>query len=200
MRHRSSQQKATGFCIPGIKPSYLIYFARRYPPRPRWRSARASGYLIENSGRLVSKDELFAAIWPNIAVTDDALVQSIGELRRALGDDGPCSVYPARAPEHRSCSRAAWPSDLCGFVRRLSELIDADRCKGGSDYRFGSLSRNLFNGASKHPSAPSESDNHRNESAGGCALQETLERVSRLKEPWGHQYTLSVLELWSFTR
>jgi adenylate cyclase len=46
-------------------------------------------YLVENSGRLVSKDELFAAVWPNIAVTDDALVQSIGELRRALGDDGP---------------------------------------------------------------------------------------------------------------
>jgi len=45
-------------------------------------------HLVENSGRLVSKDELFAAVWPNLAVTDDALVQSIGELRRALGDDG----------------------------------------------------------------------------------------------------------------
>lgn len=45
-------------------------------------------YLIENVGRLVSKDELFAAVWPNLVVTDDALVQSIGELRRALGDDG----------------------------------------------------------------------------------------------------------------
>ena len=37
----------------------------------------------------MSKDELFAAVWPNLTVTDDALVQSIGELRRALGDDGP---------------------------------------------------------------------------------------------------------------
>jgi TolB-like protein/DNA-binding winged helix-turn-helix (wHTH) protein/Tfp pilus assembly protein PilF len=46
-------------------------------------------YLIENAGRLVSKDELFDAVWPNLAITDDALVQSIGELRRALGDDGP---------------------------------------------------------------------------------------------------------------
>jgi TolB-like protein/DNA-binding winged helix-turn-helix (wHTH) protein len=46
-------------------------------------------YLTENSGRLVSKDELFAAVWPNLAITDDALVQGIGELRRALGDDGP---------------------------------------------------------------------------------------------------------------
>lgn len=46
-------------------------------------------YLIENSGRLVSKDELFAAVWSNLAVTDDALVQSVGELRRAFGEDGP---------------------------------------------------------------------------------------------------------------
>jgi adenylate cyclase len=44
--------------------------------------------LVQNSGRLVSKDELFAAVWPNLAITDDVLVQSIGELRRALGDDG----------------------------------------------------------------------------------------------------------------
>src|SRR5438477_3754765 len=46
-------------------------------------------YLAGNSGRLISKDELFAAVWPNLAITDDALVQSIGELRRALKDDGP---------------------------------------------------------------------------------------------------------------
>ena len=46
-------------------------------------------FLVENCGRLVSKEELFAAVWPDLAVTDDTLVQSIGELRRALGDDGP---------------------------------------------------------------------------------------------------------------
>jgi TolB-like protein/DNA-binding winged helix-turn-helix (wHTH) protein/Tfp pilus assembly protein PilF len=45
-------------------------------------------YLMENAGRLVSKDELFDAVWPNLSVTDDALVQSVGELRRALGDEG----------------------------------------------------------------------------------------------------------------
>ena len=45
-------------------------------------------YLVENSGRLVSKDELFAAVWANVAVTDDTLVQSISELRRVIGDDG----------------------------------------------------------------------------------------------------------------
>jgi DNA-binding winged helix-turn-helix (wHTH) protein len=45
-------------------------------------------YLVENSGRVVSKDELFAAVWPNLIVTEDALVQSVGELRRAVGADG----------------------------------------------------------------------------------------------------------------
>jgi DNA-binding winged helix-turn-helix (wHTH) protein len=43
-------------------------------------------YLVQRPGQLVSKDELFDAVWPGLIVTDDTLVQSIGELRRALGD------------------------------------------------------------------------------------------------------------------
>jgi TolB-like protein/DNA-binding winged helix-turn-helix (wHTH) protein/Flp pilus assembly protein TadD len=46
-------------------------------------------FLLENAGRLVSKDEIMAAVWLNVAITDDVLVQSVGEIRRALGDDGP---------------------------------------------------------------------------------------------------------------
>ena len=34
-----------------------------------------------------SKDELIASIWRHTAVTDNALVQCITEIRRALGDD-----------------------------------------------------------------------------------------------------------------
>jgi TolB-like protein len=44
-------------------------------------------YLIENPNRLVTKGELLAAVWRDVAVTDDSLVQCIHELRRALGDD-----------------------------------------------------------------------------------------------------------------
>ena len=43
--------------------------------------------LAENAGRaLVSKQELYEAVWPNVTVTDD-LVQRIREVRLALGDD-----------------------------------------------------------------------------------------------------------------
>ena len=43
-------------------------------------------YLVENSGRLISKQELIQAVWPDAFVTDDSLVQCTVELRRALGD------------------------------------------------------------------------------------------------------------------
>jgi DNA-binding winged helix-turn-helix (wHTH) protein len=45
-------------------------------------------YLTENAGRLVPKQEFFEALWPNISVCDDSLVQCIRELRQRLGDDG----------------------------------------------------------------------------------------------------------------
>jgi predicted ATPase/DNA-binding winged helix-turn-helix (wHTH) protein len=44
-------------------------------------------YLVEHPGRLVGKQELMQAVWPDAFVTDDSLVQCTLELRRAL-DDG----------------------------------------------------------------------------------------------------------------
>jgi pimeloyl-ACP methyl ester carboxylesterase/DNA-binding winged helix-turn-helix (wHTH) protein len=44
-------------------------------------------YLAERAGRLVSKEELIQAIWPDVVVTDDSLVQCIKEIREALSDD-----------------------------------------------------------------------------------------------------------------
>ena len=45
-------------------------------------------YLATHSGRVVPKDELIDAIWPETTVTDDSLTQTIRDLRRALADDG----------------------------------------------------------------------------------------------------------------
>jgi DNA-binding winged helix-turn-helix (wHTH) protein/tetratricopeptide (TPR) repeat protein/TolB-like protein len=43
--------------------------------------------LTANPGRVVRKQELMDAVWPNIHVGDDSLFQCIRELRTALGDD-----------------------------------------------------------------------------------------------------------------
>ena len=43
-------------------------------------------YLVEHAGRLIGKQELMQAVWPDSFVTDDSLVQCALELRRALDD------------------------------------------------------------------------------------------------------------------
>jgi len=53
----------------------------------RPKSFTALIYLVENRGRLISKEELIGAIWPDVAVTDDSLVQCLIEARKALGGD-----------------------------------------------------------------------------------------------------------------
>lgn len=45
--------------------------------------------LAGRPGQVWSKDELVAAVWPGVVVTDDSLTQCVHELRSALGDDGP---------------------------------------------------------------------------------------------------------------
>ncbi len=45
-------------------------------------------HLVLHAGRVVGKDELLGAVWPNTVVTDDSLVQAIGDARRSLGAAG----------------------------------------------------------------------------------------------------------------
>jgi TolB-like protein/DNA-binding winged helix-turn-helix (wHTH) protein/Tfp pilus assembly protein PilF len=45
-------------------------------------------YLLENAGRLVSRDELMQTVWPNVIVTEDSITQCVMEARRALGEKG----------------------------------------------------------------------------------------------------------------
>jgi TolB-like protein/DNA-binding winged helix-turn-helix (wHTH) protein len=44
-------------------------------------------YLFENRGRLVTKEELMQAVWPDSFVTEDSLVKVVKDVRRALEGD-----------------------------------------------------------------------------------------------------------------
>jgi len=43
-------------------------------------------YLVAHPGQLVTKDALFAAVWPETVVSDGVLTNCIAELRQALSD------------------------------------------------------------------------------------------------------------------
>ena len=55
--------------------------------RVRPRTATLLGHLARNADRLIGKDELLAAVWPDAVVTEDSLVQCVKEIRSALGAD-----------------------------------------------------------------------------------------------------------------
>jgi len=45
------------------------------------------GLFVTNAGRVLSKQELMEAVWPNVHVGEDSLFQCIREIRTALGDE-----------------------------------------------------------------------------------------------------------------
>jgi len=44
-------------------------------------------YFVQNPGRVIAKDELVQAVWPNTFVSDDSLSQCLKDIRASLGSD-----------------------------------------------------------------------------------------------------------------
>ena len=49
--------------------------------------------LARQPGTLLTKDDIFRAIWPDVAVTDNALTQVVSDLRQALGETPDAPQY-----------------------------------------------------------------------------------------------------------
>ena len=75
--------------------------------RPLTRKAFAVlGYLVRHAGRLVTKDELVAAVWAVPYVSDMAMATCIREIRRALDEQAqtPRFVETVRGRGYRFCA------------------------------------------------------------------------------------------------
>ena len=60
-------------------------------------------FLADRAGRLVSREELFAAAWPGVVVGDEALTQTINKLRKAFGDASRSPSYIETIKSSGSC-------------------------------------------------------------------------------------------------
>ena len=69
------------------------------PLRPRAESLLRC--FLREPGRLIRRDELTSLLWPSTVVTDDSLVQCVGELRSALGDQGQLAIRTIRGRGYR---------------------------------------------------------------------------------------------------
>ena len=71
-------------------------------------------YLVTHPDRLVSKDELLDALWPETAVTDAVLRVTIGVLRKVLGDTAQTPRFIATVSRRVSLSGAGRGAHRCG--------------------------------------------------------------------------------------
>lgn len=55
-------------------------------------------YLVQHQGKVIAKDELMKAVWPDTVVEENNLTQNISILRRVLGEDRGENRYIATVP------------------------------------------------------------------------------------------------------
>ena len=67
-------------------------------------------YLVAHPGRVLSKDELVQAVWPETAISDGVLTVSITEIRQALGDAAQAPQYLETVPRRGYRWRGALPT------------------------------------------------------------------------------------------
>jgi DNA-binding winged helix-turn-helix (wHTH) protein len=84
-------------------------------------------FLLDQRQRLVTKEEILEHVWQGAAVTDDALVQCIVDLRKALGDD----------PRHPRFIKTIPKSGYC-FIAEVEEasLISGKAIKLSTSLEF----------------------------------------------------------------
>lgn len=94
-------------------------------------------YLALNAERLVTKEELLAEIWRGTLVTDDSLVQAIGDVRRAINDSQhrliktvPRRGYMLAAANLTPSGRAA-EKPAATDVTRASPMLDSNAGEPG---------------------------------------------------------------------
>jgi len=73
-----------GNCFVDLERRLLFRDGEEVPLRPR--SFEVLCHLVQNHGRLVSRDVLMQAMWGDTVVVDNSLNQCIAEIRRALAD------------------------------------------------------------------------------------------------------------------
>ncbi|HEY2323776.1 MAG TPA: winged helix-turn-helix domain-containing protein [Thermoanaerobaculia bacterium] len=87
---RSGGEEAAVYCIPGflVHSRDGVQSDDHQPVHLTPTAFRLLLLLLRRAGRVATREELTAAIWPNIWVEESNLTQNVFLLRKALGDDG----------------------------------------------------------------------------------------------------------------
>src|SRR5215831_5405358 len=89
-------------------------------------------YLAENPDRVVTKEELLKAVWPDVAVTEESLTHCVSEVRQAIGDSNqtiietvPRRGYRFAAAVSRTVTNAGAPPSAAAETEGAPSVSDA---------------------------------------------------------------------------
>src|SRR5262245_55686301 len=112
--------------------------------------------LVENRGRLVSKDELMTRIWPGTFIEEATLARNISDLRKALAQGSTNQKFVETVPKHgyrfiapvRELNLRA--EDLVIELHRSSRVVSerAENCVETACNETGRVERSI------HPNRP----------------------------------------------
>ena len=134
-----------------LEPATRRLWAGETEVRLTRKSAEVLRLLVERAGQPVSKQDLFASVWRNTVVSDDALTTCIQELRKALGDDARAAALhrnaaPLRLQLRRSFDRTTAPQRLAAiavlpFTDMSPERNQSYFCEGVAEELIDALNR-----------------------------------------------------------
>jgi predicted ATPase/DNA-binding winged helix-turn-helix (wHTH) protein len=120
-----------------IEPGEQVLWKGHERVAVRPKSLAVLEHLVRNAGRFVTKEELLAAVWPEVHVGSAAVKTCIAEIRIALGDKAEAGRFIETAPCRGYRFIAAveagnLPTPLTSFVGRERELAEVKRLLAGS--------------------------------------------------------------------
>lgn len=99
------------------------------PMRVTLKSIGVLTALIEDAGKLVTRDALIERVWPTTLPTDDVLTQAITQLRKALGDecDRPQYIQTVSKQGYRLIAPIEWliEADVESATAAAARSVDA---------------------------------------------------------------------------
>lgn len=85
--HPPTERLRVGDCIVDVPLREVRAPSTRRPQRITPKSMGVLLVLVENAGKVVSRDALLAEVWPDTLPTDDVITQAITQLRKAFGQE-----------------------------------------------------------------------------------------------------------------
>jgi adenylate cyclase len=104
-----------------FEPATARLWADRREIKLTRKAAAVLALLIERASQPVTKQDLFASVWSNTVVSDDALTTCIQELRKALGDDAKQPRYIQTRHRYGYCFVAELTPDTPAAAARTPE-------------------------------------------------------------------------------